>query len=246
MPKALVIDDDVPTTEVLKAKVNWGALGVSEVFCAYNMHDAWEIFNVFSPKLLLCDIEMPQGSGLDLIRRVRESGSSAKFIFITCHADFSYATQALDYEASAYITKPLDIPRIEEAISKAMRAIGKMPEAQTPEALKDPLALKIEEYIGEHYMEDVTRGALAAYLFMSPNHLSKVFKEKMGSGIADYLSEVRIEKSKALLSSPFMSVSEVAAKVGIGNVAYFSTLFRKITGESPTDFRRNATKSVQI
>ncbi|MDR1533362.1 MAG: helix-turn-helix domain-containing protein [Clostridiales bacterium] len=238
MIKALVVDDDIPTAEVIRVKINWAAFSVSEVKCAYNIHDAWNIILADGPRLILCDIEMPKGSGLELIRRARENDIGAKFIFITCHADFTYATQALDFEASAYITKPLNLPKIEEAIARAVKAIKRGNPSVF--AYDDPVAQKIAAYIDEHCAENITRDELAAHVFLSPNHLSKVFKEKMGCAMADYINGARVAKAKELLALPLYSVAEVAARVGFDNTAYFSTVFRKATGQSPRKYRQNA------
>jgi YesN/AraC family two-component response regulator len=233
----LIVDDDIPTTEVLRIKLNWESFGAKSIRCAYNIHDAWDMLQTDDPKLILCDIEMPKGSGLDLIRRARENGKSARFIFITCHADFTYATQALDFEASAYITKPLDLPRINETVARVVKSIRS---SQPPtQAFNDPAADKISSYIEAHYAENITRDGLAAHLFISPNHLSKVFKEKIGQGLTDYVNGVRLRKAKELLAGSALNVSEVAARVGFDNFSYFSTLFRKSTGISPSDYRHN-------
>ncbi|CAM4473331.1 response regulator transcription factor [Paenibacillus phoenicis] len=90
-------------------------------------------------------------------------------------------------------------------------------------------------YIHEHYAEDITLAELSEKLYISRNHLSIIFKNITGETFNNYLTRVRIEKARELLLQRNMLVYEVAEQVGYKNVPYFSTLFKKITGMSPTD-----------
>jgi two-component system response regulator YesN len=90
-------------------------------------------------------------------------------------------------------------------------------------------------YIHEHYAEDITLAELSEKLYISRNHLSIIFKNMTGETFNNYLTRVRIEKARELLLERNRLVYEVAEQVGYKNVPYFSTLFKKITGMSPTD-----------
>ena len=68
MVKVLLVDDEIHAVEGVKRAVDWERIGVSEVHTAYNVHDAKRVFARHSIDLLLCDIEMPQGSGLESAR----------------------------------------------------------------------------------------------------------------------------------------------------------------------------------
>lgn len=90
-------------------------------------------------------------------------------------------------------------------------------------------------YIHKHYAEDITLAELSEKLYISRNHLSIIFKNMTGETFNNYLTRVRIEKARELLLERNRLVYEVAEQVGYKNVPYFSTLFKKITGMSPTD-----------
>lgn len=89
-------------------------------------------------------------------------------------------------------------------------------------------------YLENHYMEEITLEMLAKKLFVSPTFLSKIFKEAMGVSPINYLIKIRLERSKVLLTNEEMSVKEIAGFVGYSDALYFSKLFKKYYGESPT------------
>ncbi len=122
--KLLIVDDDIPTTQAISEALNWSALSIESVDIAYNVVSAKELMLATGPDIVLCDIEMPKYSGLDLIAWARDQKLEAEFIFLTCHADFTYATRALRYEASAYLIKPLDIKALRAEIVKASKKIA--------------------------------------------------------------------------------------------------------------------------
>ncbi|MDQ0115164.1 response regulator transcription factor [Paenibacillus harenae] len=121
MTRLLLVDDEVHALEGIKAAVNWGRLGVTEVLTAFDIHQAKEFFTETVPvDVMLCDNEMPLGSGLELLGWVRERSPDTESIFLTCHADFHYAKQAIQLGSFDYLLKPVPIPELENVIAKAI------------------------------------------------------------------------------------------------------------------------------
>lgn len=104
----LIVDDEVYILRALKAKIDWASLGIETVFTALNIEKAKEILSAGEIDLLLTDIEMPGGTGLQLMDWVRGQGLSPVSACLTCHADFQYAQTALKLGFSEYILKPVD------------------------------------------------------------------------------------------------------------------------------------------
>lgn len=123
MMRCLLIDDDVPTVEVLRDIVRWNDYGISQVVAAYNILEAKSCFDDGVPDLIICDIEMPRGSGIEMIQWVREQGYDCAFIFFTCHESFEFASTALTYNADSYLIKPLDERKLEEALLRSVEAL---------------------------------------------------------------------------------------------------------------------------
>ncbi len=96
----------------------------------------------------------------------------------------------------------------------------------------------VKKYIDEHYGSHITKADLGALVFLNPDYLAKLFKKETGTALNDYISQVRIEKAKILLADGSIPLTDVAMQTGFDYYSYFSTIFKKATGISPSDFRR--------
>ncbi len=121
--QVLIVDDDMATVDVIQNTVNWKMLEVSRVYTAYNISSAKKILLENPIDVIISDIEMPQGSGLDLLEWFREQELPGKFLLLTCHESFDYATYAIKYHASEYLLKPFDVNVMEAALKKIIQKI---------------------------------------------------------------------------------------------------------------------------
>ena len=94
-----------------------------------------------------------------------------------------------------------------------------------------------KRYIAEHYREDIGRNQVAARVYLTPEYLVKKKKKTEGINIKEYIYQLRIQEAKRLLAGN-VRVSEVAQIVGFDNFAYFSTVFKKVTGLSPNEYKK--------
>ena len=97
---------------------------------------------------------------------------------------------------------------------------------------------RIVEFIEEHLAEELPLAALAELAQLSTYHFARAFKRSFGVPPHRYHTNRRIERSRALLANPAMAVADVAIEVGFGGASAFSAAFRKLTGQTPTDYRR--------
>ena len=100
-----------------------------------------------------------------------------------------------------------------------------------------PVVSRAKEYIIEHQSEKLRLSQVAKAVHMSTFYFCKTFKKAAGINFTDYLSRVRIERAKNLLLNPNLRVSEIAYEVGFQSLTHFNRVFRKIAGQSPTDYR---------
>ncbi|CAM4212759.1 response regulator [Paenibacillus alkaliterrae] len=121
----LIVDDEYLLVESLKSDIQWDNIGFSAVFTAYNIRQAKEIFESRRIDIMICDIEMPQGSGLELLSWVKENYPKTESVFLTCHADFKFAQQAIQLGSFDYLLKPVPPAELEKIINKAMDKINK-------------------------------------------------------------------------------------------------------------------------
>ncbi len=99
------------------------------------------------------------------------------------------------------------------------------------------LLRKAVDYLNKHYAEPVTLGHLAGEVYASPSYISRLFKKELGVNFVDYLNEIRVGRAKDLLSDPMYKTYEVAELVGIPNPHYFSKLFKRYVGMTPSEYR---------
>lgn len=121
----LLVDDDLATVTTIHDAIDWEKFGFERAVSAYNVAGAIREIETRSapPELIVCDIEMPMGSGLDLLKWVRGKGYECEFIFLTCHESFRYASEALEYRAGSYIVKPFNLEKMTIAIKKSLLEI---------------------------------------------------------------------------------------------------------------------------
>jgi AraC-like DNA-binding protein len=100
-----------------------------------------------------------------------------------------------------------------------------------------PIIRRAKEYIYEHHTEHLSLARAAKAVNMSTFYFCKMFKKVTGINFTDYLSRVRIEKAKNLLLNPNLRVSEIAFEVGFESLTHFNRVFKKLLGQSPTEYR---------
>lgn len=105
------------------------------------------------------------------------------------------------------------------------------------EHAEPPVIGRAKEFIQEHQTENLRLGQVAKACNTSTFYFCKMFKKVTGINFTDYLSRVRIEKSKNLLLNPNLRVSEIAFEVGFQSLTHFNRVFKKILGQSPTEYR---------
>lgn len=94
--------------------------------------------------------------------------------------------------------------------------------------------------------DTVTMRHAAQRAAMSPTHFCKLFKKTTGMTFTEYVARVRVEKAKSLLRDPFARVTQVAFAAGFGSIPRFNSVFRKLVGMSPTQFRASLQSDYSI
>jgi two-component system response regulator YesN len=103
------------------------------------------------------------------------------------------------------------------------------------------LIQRAKNYIDQYYMEtDLSLNDVATLINLSPSHFSTVFAQETCQTFKDYLTEVRIQKAKELLRTTLLRSSDISYQVGYNDPHYFSFVFKKNTGFSPSEFRTQA------
>lgn len=123
MMNVLIVDDEIYVVRALQKKIDWAALGIENAWIAFNAAKAREILEKKEINILVTDIEMPGESGLDLAEWVNGRCPDCKVIFLTSHAEFTYAQRAMHCHAMDYVLKPLDFDSFAGLMARAVSEI---------------------------------------------------------------------------------------------------------------------------
>ena len=115
----LIVDDQVDVVQGILSGVDWPSVGIRQAFPSYSAAEAQTVLQTNHVDILLCDIEMPEKSGLEFFRWVREHYSGIECIFLTAHAEFEYAREALELGSFGYILQPARYEEISAMVAKA-------------------------------------------------------------------------------------------------------------------------------
>ena len=121
--KLLIVDDQESVVEGLLHGVDWKSLGFDTVDTAYSAREAKESLERRPAEVMLCDIEMPGGSGLDLLEWIRDAGIETRCLFLTAHAKFDYARDALRLGSSDYIVQPAPYGEIADRVRRIISEV---------------------------------------------------------------------------------------------------------------------------
>lgn len=247
--KVLLIDDEKLAVDAMEYMIPWEQFGIHDIYKAYSAKQAQQICQNNEIDIIFCDIEMPRVSGLDFVAELRKEGEDVVVIFLTSHAVFHYAQQAVHLEVQEYLLKPIDREEMCVALQKAVKkAEKKRQERHTDKRIRElhgdigqmeRNVRIVQEYIAEHFQEPLTREQLSSLVWLNEDYLSRLFKKYTGLSLMDYVTWERMERAKQMLRSSALSISEIALEVGYSNTAYFTKMFKKCTnGITPRQYRK--------
>lgn len=121
--KLLIVDDQQATLNGVAYGIDWTDVGFQVVETASNAMEARLCFSRGVPDVMLCDIEMPVESGIELCSWVRQQKYSTRILFLTCHSDFAFAQEAIKLQASDYILQPASYEEIREKVHKVVQSL---------------------------------------------------------------------------------------------------------------------------
>ena len=264
MIRLLIADDEKLEREALAELVQRRFERDVVLEVAENGRKAADTAVLWGADLILMDIEMPGMSGLDAARAVLAQRPSCRVIFVTAYSLFQYAHEAVHLGACDYLLKPVDPDELEASVRRAMRQIETerkleelaaaqpQPEQTETEAEAEDapeesensqtalVMAHVRRYLEDNYMFDLSLDSVGEILHISPAYLSAQFKKYQKMNFLDCLTELRINAAKELLADPFRSSAEVASMVGYEDASYFARAFKKRTGMTPTQYRRQA------
>jgi len=218
-----------------------------KIYLAKDGQEALEIIFKHNPDVLLLDVQMPKLTGIEVMQEASKMEILPFTVILSGYDDFLYAQQAIRYGAREYLLKPCHSSEILSCLERMVSLVEK--NNSTSKGGKDfrdgkevqqanNIVKRAKEYIDEHYTEDLTLQLVAEYVGISQNYLSSLFAQNLEYGFIDYVNYVRVNRACVYLRQNYFKTYEIAYKVGFRDEKYFSKVFKKIKGVSPSQFRK--------
>lgn len=247
MYKVMIIDDEPWVLARLKGICDWNALGFVLICEANDSAQAWLEIQRLKPDVVFTDINMPLFSGLEILETARKRGVDAEFIIISGYDDFKYAQKAIENGVFHYFLKPLDSDEFKSVLVRLKKKLdSKAPAQPAASPVENPIPKtdssclnSIVAYIHENFTQQFGLGELSNQFFVSPTYICDLFNKYMGTTFIKYLNSVRLEEAERLLTKTNNPVSQVALETGFRDYSYFSKLFKKQYGLTPSEYRAN-------
>lgn len=230
----LIADDENLELKVLEKTVKKHFVDELEIFTAGNGRKASQICDEVKPDIALLDIEMPGMNGIELAKYIKEKNMECIIIFITAYDRFDYAIEAMHIKAFDYLLKPWKEEKLCELINTAIENVRSV---QKTDSIVHSQKDVIKDYIDRNYKKDISAKDVAGILGYSDVYFSKVFKQLFDDNFINYLTKIRIDRAKLLLKDVSFNIKEVGKSVGYADSNYFTKVFKRSVGMSPSEYR---------
>ena len=239
----VVVEDERPIAEGLM-------LGLSDLGHMRWFSHGTEVLRALeedAPSLLILDVMLPDISGIDILRRVREQQPELPVILMTAYGSEDLAIRALRIGIQDYFRKPFPLWELRQRVLDLL-GFGNGAGETVPRGMALPAGIfpgiqRAIRHLEEGYWDDVNLRQLASTACMSKHHFCRTFKETVGVTFRSYLNKVRIERAKTLLQDRGRSVTDVAISVGYKDLRHFERVFKLLEGTTPTHYRRLSEKT---
>ncbi len=238
--KLLIADDEDMIRNGLAKYIQLHTDRFDKIYLAENGQIAIDTIFRHEPELMLLDVQMPIKNGINVMQEAQRAGIMPVTIILSGYDEFKYAQQAMHYGAKDYLLKP-------SRSSDILKKLNETADGLLVEKEKSGVAVKTglngfvdiaREYINEHYYENLTLNGVSGKVGITAGYLSTLFTQQMNCSFIDYLNEIRIEHACSYLQQNYFKTYEIAYKVGYNDEKYFSKVFKKVTGMSPSEYKK--------
>ncbi|WP_211297813.1 hybrid sensor histidine kinase/response regulator transcription factor [Prolixibacter denitrificans] len=243
--KVLVVEDNDYLREFLKSTLE----SQFTILLAGDGQKAWEFIKKEKPDLVVSDIMMPRMDGFELCRKIKSTYETAHtpVILLTSLDGKAQQMKGIGLGADDYLTKPFDVTLLQQRIKsiiknravireKALKII-KLNEDETilENELNDGFMKRLVQVVRENMANaEFSKDDFALAMNVSRSLLYKKVKSLTNQSPTDFIKSVRLDHALDLLKTRKYSITEISELCGFSSVSYFSTVFRKHYGKSPT------------
>lgn len=244
MLNLVIVEDESNIRECLVHLFPWDSLGIHVAASFSNGQDAFHYLSAEHADILLTDIRLPNITGLDLIRMLRESNNPIEIVILTGYKHFDYAQQAIRYKVHDFLLKPIKYEELTAAMLKIKDLLEKPsvpsadPSDETSSTYHQKLIAMAKEYV-QNNLCDASLENAAVYVHLSPGYFSKLFHKITQSTFSDYLTRCRMERAAQLLDDVTFKTYEISLMVGYDNPKNFTRAFKQYFKVTPREYRNN-------
>ena len=224
------------------------------IYCS-NGNDAYKLAEASMPDIIITDIVMPKKSGIELIKEIKASTllNHIPIIVVSAKNSSEDIIEGLNSGADNYLTKPFQPEELKIRVKNLITARNLLIEKYRRTVLKDEkdaeiledgnanaefLRLTTDIIYREMKNPDFTPTMLSEELAISMSQLNKKLNAITGYPTSTYILQVKLSNAKKLLSNENKTIGEIAAECGIYDVNYFSRVFKRHTGFTPTQYKK--------
>lgn len=240
MLKIVIVEDEDIIRRGLMETIDWQAMGVQVVGSAADGEEALGMISQRNPDVVLTDVRMPVMDGLELARKLQELDDSIKVVFLTSHADFEYAREAMRLHVDDYLLKPVDEEELAEVMKRlsAERGAQDLPfnqELSMARESRNPYVRVVMEVIENKWRERISLEPIAEKQQVSVSYLSRKLKEETDNTFSSLLAKYRLQQSILMLREGTWRIYEVADECGFSDYKNFCQVFKKYLGMAPRE-----------
>lgn len=265
MIQLMIADDERIERFVLRKTLDKYLGDICQIYEAENGRQALALYREKHIQIAILDIEMPGINGIQAAEEIRRCDPDCCIIFLTAFDDFHYARQAVHVRAMEYLLKPYTERELLDVLDEAVRLTRRRLENTSPAPLLSAspasaqapagpkadadetdeenrsrilfLSQAIADYVRRNYQNEISMQDAAKAMNYSEAYFCKLFKQCFSCNFTAYLAEYRMEEAKKLLARPTVNIKDIGKAVGYGDSNYFTKVFRRYTGMSPSEYR---------
>lgn len=236
-----LLDEEIQTRKNLEEKLNSQSLNFflekeKALIGKIKLSDLDECRKIF--KVMVADIFSESGEKLPIIKgRIFELVVVMSRASVEAGVD-SEKSISLNASLMQELNNSYSISEINRVVSFILERY--LEEIQNHSKSKNRMTIEgIKGYIRKNYQNNRTLEEIADSVYLSAFYVSRIFKESQNMTVMDYVTKVKLDEAKKMLSNPRYKIEEIALNLGYNDGSYFSKVFRRNEGMTPTQFRHN-------
>ncbi|MBP1756921.1 MAG: two component transcriptional regulator, AraC family [Firmicutes bacterium] len=237
MYSLVIVDDEEKILEGISELFPWNNIGFQVVARFLDARSALSYIENNPVNVVMTDISMPDMNGIELIKEL-ERFPDINIVLFSSYKDYEYMRAAIQFGIFDYLLKPIRYDELVTCFEKIRVKLDakNIVEVVKPKTYYNEIIMRVDDYLRNNYQKASLEGAAEA-VGLSPNYLSKIYKEKSGCGFLERLNRIKMEKACELLMDPSYKHYEIAFYVGYDNPKNFSRAFKAHFNVSPMDYR---------